>query len=125
MTPGDGESDKIFLEGVRFYGYHGVTPSEQEVGGWFSVDVELSLNLAPAALSDDLGTTVDYREVGRRIAEIGTKERGNLLERLAGLLTETLLREFPAREVKLRIRKLTAPMEGIPGIPGVEITRRR
>jgi len=120
-----GESDKIFLEGVRFYGHHGVTPSEQAVGAWFSVDVELAVNLAPAALSDDLAATVDYTEVGRRIVEIGTKERGNLLERLGGMLAEALLREFPVREVKLRLRKLGAPMEAIPGTPGVELTRRR
>jgi dihydroneopterin aldolase len=125
VPPDRGESDKIFLEGVRFYGHHGVTPAEQTVGAWFSVDVELSLNLTAAALSDDLAASVDYREVGRRIVEIGTKERGNLLERLGGMLAETLLREFPVREVRIRIRKLSAPMEGIPGTPGVELTRRR
>ena len=119
------ESDKIFLEGVRFHGHHGVTPAQQAVGAWFSVDAELSLSLASAALSDDLAATVDYTEVGRRIVEIGTKERGNLLERLGGMLAEALLREFPVREVRIRIRKLDAPMEGIPGIPGVELTRRR
>ena len=119
------ESDKIFLEGVRFYGHHGVTPAQQAVGAWFSVDAELSLSLAAAAISDDLAATVDYTEVGRRIVEIGTKERGNLLERLGGILAEALLREFPVREVRIRIRKLDAPMEGIPGTPGVELTRRR
>jgi dihydroneopterin aldolase len=120
-----GESDKIFLEDVRFYGHHGVTPAQQTVGAWFSVDAELSLNLAPAMLSDDLATTIDYGEVGRRIVEVGTKERSNLLERLAGMLAEALLREFPIREVRIRLRKLTAPMEGILGVPGVELTRRR
>ena len=119
------ESDKIFLEGVRFYGHHGVTPTQQAMGAWFSVDAELSLSLASAALSDDLAATVDYTEVGHRIVEIGTKERGNLLERLGGILAEAPLREFPVREVRIRIRKLDAPMEGIPGIPGVELTRRR
>jgi len=120
-----GRSDTIFLENVRFFGHHGVTKAEQTVGAWFTVDVALSLDLAPASLSDDLGATVDYERVARRIVEIGTKERVNLLERLAGLLADALLREFPAREVRLRVRKLTPPMEGLHGIPGVEITRRR
>lgn len=125
ITPERGEADKIFLEGVRFYGHHGVTPAEQTVGAWFSVDVELSLNLTPAVLSDDLATAVDYSDVGRRIVEIGLKERCNLLERLGGMMAEALLREFPIREVRIRLRKLTAFMEGVPGIPGVELTRRR
>lgn len=120
-----GSSDTIFLENVSFFGHHGTTKAQQTVGAWFSVDVALTLDLTPASLSDDLGATVDYGLIAQRIVEIGTKERVNLLERLAGLLADALLREFPAREVRLRVRKLTPPMEGLHGIPGVEITRRR
>ena len=63
--------DRLLLEDVRFYGHHGVTKAEQTLGVWFSVDVELALDLAPAALSDDLGTTIDYGGVARRIVELG------------------------------------------------------
>ncbi len=118
-------SDRILIEGVRFYGHHGVTEGQQTVGAWFSVDVELALDLTPASLSDDLRATVDYGEVAHRVMEIGTKERVNLLERLAALVAEALLREFPVQAVRVRIRKLAPPMEGIPGIPGVELSRRR
>src|SRR3981081_2314155 len=85
-------SDKIFLEDVRFYGHHGVTKAQQTVGAWFSVDVELSVDLAAAAASDDLRATVDYGLVAARIVEECTKERVNLLERLAGKLAGILLR---------------------------------
>ena len=44
------------------------------------------MDLAPAAASDDLRTTVDYGLVTARIVEVGTGERVNLLERLAGRL---------------------------------------
>lgn len=119
------DSDKIFVEDVRFYGHHGVTDAQQSVGAWFSVDVELALDLKPASLSDDLRATVDYGEVAHRVVEIGTKERVNLLERLAALVAEALLREFPAETVRVRVKKLTPPMEGIHGVPGVELIRRR
>ncbi|HYR38350.1 MAG TPA: dihydroneopterin aldolase [Methylomirabilota bacterium] len=118
-------SDKVFLEDVRFYGHHGVTKAQQTVGAWFSVDVELSVDLAAAATSDDLRTTVDYGLVAARIVEECTKERVNLLERLAGRLAGILLGEFPCTEVRVRVRKLTPPMEGLQGIPGVELVRRR
>ena len=49
----------------------------------------------------------------------------NLLERLAGRLAQMLLAEFACDEVRVRVRKLTPPMEGLQGIPGVELTRRR
>ena len=102
-----------------------MTKAQQTVGAWFSVDVELSVDLAAAATSDDLRTTVDYGLVAARIVEECTKERVNLLERLAGRLAGILLGEFPCTEVRVRVRKLTPPMEGLQGIPGVELVRRR
>ena len=117
-------TDKLFLEDVRFWGRHGLTSEEQSVGAWFSVDAELSVDLRPACASDDVNATVDYGLVMQRLVEIGTKHRVNLLERLAGLMSEAILREFPATSVRVRLRKLTPP-GGLVGVPGVEITRRR
>lgn len=118
-------ADRLLLEDVRFFGHHGVSGAERTVGVWFSVDAELSVDLASAALSDDLAATVDYGAVARRIVEIGTQGRVNLIERLAGLIAQALLREFPAREVRVRVRKLAPPLEGLVGTPAVELTRRR
>lgn len=118
-------TDKLFVEDVRFYGQHGLTKAEQTIGAWFSVDAELAVDLAPAGLSDDVGTTVDYGQLMQRIVEIGTKSRVNLLERLAALLSDAILGEFPTSEVRVRVRKLTPPLGGLVGIPGVEITRKR
>jgi dihydroneopterin aldolase len=117
-------TDKLFLEDVRFWAQHGLTKEEQSVGAWFSVDAELAVDLRPAALSDDVAATVDYGLVMQRIVEIGTSHRVNLLERLALLMSEAILREFDASEVRVRLRKLTPP-GGLVGIPGVEVTRQR
>ena len=110
---------------MRFYGQHGLTKAEQAVGAWFSVDAEMALDLAPAAVSDELTATVDYGRVVHRIVEVGTRNRVNLLERLAGLIAETILREFPVSQVRVKVRKLTPSLEGLVGTPGVELTRRR
>jgi dihydroneopterin aldolase len=117
--------DRIFLHDVRFYGPHGVTKAEQAVGAWFSVDAEMAVDLAPAALSDDLRATVDYGGVARRIVEIGTGPSVNLIERLAVTIADAILRDFGVDEVRVRVRKLTPAMEGVLGTPGVELTRRR
>ena len=122
--PSEG-SDKILLEDVRFYAHHGVTAAQQTVGAWFAVDVELAVDLAAAAASDDLSTTVDYGLVTARIVEIGTRERVNLIERLAARLAQMLLCAFTCRVVRVRVRKLTPPLDGLQGIPGGELTRRR
>jgi dihydroneopterin aldolase len=118
-------TDRLLLEDVRFYGHHGVSKAEQTVGVWFSVDAELAVDLTSAAVSDDLAATVDYGEVARRIVEIGTEGRVNLIERLAGLIAQALLREFPVRQVRVRVRKLTPPLQGLVGTPAVELVRTR
>src|SRR5438445_3520659 len=110
-------ADKLLLEDVRFYGQHGLTKAEQTVGAWFSVDAELALDLGPAALSDDLGAAVDYGAVARRIVEIGTGQRVNLIERLAGLMVDALLREFPAHKVRGRILTTNTQPRGPHGSP--------
>ena len=125
IRPSRGPSDILFVEDIRFYGHHGVTAAEQEVGAWFSVDVELALDLTPAALSDDVAATVDYGLVVRRVVALATEQRVRLIERLAGLLTEALLREFPASEVTVRVRKLTPPLDGVAAVPGVQMKRSR
>ena len=117
--------DKLLVEDVRFWGQHGLTKAEQAVGAWFSVDAELAVDLRAAALSDDVATSVDYGQVMHRIVEIGTKNRVNLLERLAGLISEAILREFPTAEVRVRVRKLTPPLGGLVGVPAVEVIRQR
>jgi 7,8-dihydroneopterin aldolase/epimerase/oxygenase len=125
VRPGRGSSDILFVEDIRFYGHHGVTPAQQEVGAWFSVDIELTLDLTPAALSDDLDAGVDYGQIVQRVVAMGTDVRVHLIERLAGLLCEALLREHPAREVTVTVRKVTAPLDGIAAVPGVRMTRSR
>jgi dihydroneopterin aldolase len=125
VRPSRGPSDILFVEDIRFYGHHGATAAEQEVGAWFSVDVELALDLTPGALSDDLEATVDYGQVVRRVVGLATEQRVHLIERLAGLLTEALLREYPTREVTVRVRKVTPPLDGVAAVPGVQMKRSR
>ena len=59
------------------------------------------------------------------VVAVGTEQRVKLIERLAGLISEALLREFPAREVTVRVRKLTSPLDGIAAVPGVKMKRTR
>lgn len=118
-------TDRLLLEDVRFYGHHGASKAEQAVGIWFSVDAELSLDLTAAAVSDELGATIDYGAVARRIVQVGTEGRVNLIERLAGAIAQVLLREFPAERVRVRVRKLAPPLEGLVGTPSVELVRSR
>jgi len=63
-------ADKLLLEDVRFYGQHGLTRAEQVVGAWFSVDVELAVDLSSAMVSDQVAATVDYGLVAKHAKTI-------------------------------------------------------
>ncbi|MEW6448830.1 MAG: dihydroneopterin aldolase [Bacillota bacterium] len=115
--------DKIFIEGMAFFGRHGVLPAERETGQRFLVDVTLSLDLSPAGCTDDLQKTVDYLEVHKTVEEIVCGGSFRLLETLAETVAAALLEQFPVSEVKVRIRKPGAPLPGYFEAVGVEVLR--
>jgi dihydroneopterin aldolase len=84
-------SDRITLKGLRVRGFHGVLPEERRDGQDFVVDVALSLDLAPAAASDDVADTVHYGELAERLAAVVAGEPHDLIEVLAGRLADVTL----------------------------------
>src|SRR5699024_11421880 len=56
-------SDTIFLNGLKFYSYHGALPAENDIGQIFIVDVTMKVDLSVAGQSDDVKDTVHYGEV--------------------------------------------------------------
>ncbi len=104
--------DFIRLVGCSFYGYHGVLPSEREVGGMFEVDCELEVDVAEAGHSDRLRDTIDYGEVYQMIRETVEETSFSLVEALAEQIATILLDKFPAYRVTLHVRKMRPPIPG-------------
>ena len=119
-------SDRILLKGMVFYGYHGATPQEKELGQSFVVDVDLEVDLTTAGESDDLKDTVDYSQVYRVVKEMVEGPSHNLLESVAEGLAQKLLHTFSLDGVTVRVTKPHVPIKGavLEGA-GVEIHRRR
>jgi dihydroneopterin aldolase len=118
--------DRIVVEGIQFYGYHGVPDAEQAVGHRYAVDVALECDLAAAGQSDEVGDTIDYGVVARRVIEIGQARRYRLVERLAEVIAGELLEVDPrVASVWVRVCKLLPPIDGVVAAAGVEIRRRR
>jgi dihydroneopterin aldolase len=118
-------TDRIFIEGIKFHGFHGLTRMEREVGVRLSVDVVLEVSLDGSGNSDELEQTLDYRKVHQRVIEIGRGRSHRLLESFGLTLLKTLLHEFPADRVTVRVRKETPVLDGIVDSVGVELTRSR
>ncbi|HIE12682.1 MAG TPA: dihydroneopterin aldolase [Desulfotomaculum sp.] len=117
--------DKIFIEGMVFFGRHGVLPVEREAGQRFLADVTLYLDLSPAGCGDDLSKTVDYLDVYGTVEEVVCGRSFRLIETLAETVAAALLERFPVSEVSVRIRKPGAPLPGFFEAVGVEVLRRR
>ncbi len=117
--------DRIFIEGIKFHGFHGLTRMERQFGVRLAVDVSLELDLEASGRHDDVRRTVDYRKVHACVVEIGRGASHHLLESFALTLIDKLFTEFSADRIRVRVRKETPILDGIVDGVGVELTRDR
>ncbi len=119
-------SDYIIVEGIEFYGYHGVPDAEQAIGHRYQVDIVAEIDLSEAGRTDDLRHTVSYGDLARLAIQIGTQGQVRLLETLAEQMCNAILERFPKIErVQLRIVKRLPPTGTLTERAGVQITRSR
>lgn len=116
--------DRLIIERLEFQGYCGVTEAEREAPQPMAVDLELSLDMAPAAATDDLVRTVDYLRVTERVLAIAQTQRFHLLETMAERMAQAILSEFAITEVALWVRKLKPPVKRVRESTGAKITRQ-
>ncbi len=115
---------KIFIQGVRYYAYHGVLPEEQQLGQEFMISLELDVELLSHG-QDRLEETVDYRRAVEVVRQVMEGERRLLLETLAGEITDKLLNLSRVHAAKVRVSKPHPPIPGVQGGVTVEICRCR
>ena len=119
------DDDRIILEGMVFYGYHGALPSERELGQRFVVDLELGLDLSSAGRSDALADTVNYARVYDAVRGVLEGPRYNLLEAVAARVAEVVLADTRVGWVRVRLAKPGVAIPGPLHAAAVQITRRR
>ena len=119
--------DRILLQNLVFYGYHGVRPEEQTLGQRFNIDLTLELDLGLAGRTDDLMASIDYSEAYSLVRAIVEGQRRSTIEAVAESCAAALLERFTALEqVKVRVSKPAAPIAGAQiGLAAVEIERTR
>lgn len=118
--------DRIVLAGMTFLAAHGVNEREKVEPQRFEVDVELSLDLRPAAAGDDLAKTVDYRGVFNAVQGVVEGPSVDLIETLAESIARAVLATAAlVDEVVVRVRKPDVELGGPLDYAGVEVRRRR
>ena len=123
--------DRIILEGMQFYGFHGVNEEERVLGQSYLVDLSVELDLSRAGDSDKLEDTVSYSGLYREVRDVVEGDPRNLLESTAQAIASSVLEKFPVRAVGVKVKKPHPPIRGsIIGprrggnLPGPRLTRQ-
>jgi dihydroneopterin aldolase len=117
---------RIHLKNMAFYGYHGHHPGEAVQGQRFFVDVVLTVDMAEAMTTDQLGATVDYSRVYDVCRSIVETEKVKLLETLGGRLMAAILEACPrVQRVDVTVKKPSAPIPGVLDYVAVETSLER
>lgn len=106
--------DKIRLQSMQFYAYHGVFAEEQRLGQRFVVSMTLHLDLSLPGASDDVADTVNYGLIYDLVKQIVEGKTFHLIEALAENLAHEVLVRFPlVRGVEVEVEKPGAPVAGV------------
>lgn len=118
--------DKIYLNELEFYGYHGVLSEENRLGQRFRVSLVLELDLSKAGKSDDLNDTVSYAEVYNICKDIVEGRPYRLLEAVADKIATSILDYHPfIVQTTVKVIKPDPPIPGHYQSVAVEITRSK
>lgn len=118
--------DKIYINGLKIFAYHGVNPEETRDGQEFIVDLCMHTDCSKAGVTDDLNDTVNYAAARKIITAAMTERPFKLIERAATEIADRILQNFSTVEqVDVLLKKPNAPMNCKFDYVAVEISRNR
>ena len=118
--------DRIILEGMQLYGYHGANAEERALGQPYVVDLAVELDLSKPGTTDSIEDTVSYTHLYRAVRSVMEGESKNLLEATAQAIATKVLAEFPVDAVRVYLKKPRPPIRGsVIENAAVEIYRTR
>ncbi|MDD4873181.1 MAG: dihydroneopterin aldolase [Kiritimatiellae bacterium] len=115
--------DKMLIKGLVLECIIGTKPIERKKKQKLIIDIILELDLKPAAKSDNLADTVNYKTLAKEIIALVTNSRFFLIERLADRIASTCLKNRRVKCVTVNVGKPGA-LNKAQNV-AVEITRKR
>jgi dihydroneopterin aldolase len=106
--------DEIRLEGLQFFGRHGVNEEETRLGQRFGVDLTVWADLERAAESDEVADTISYAALYKLVRAEVEGEPSKLLEHLAArILRAVLLSDRRIVACVTKVTKIAPPITGL------------
>lgn len=103
--------NRIEVNGIKLYAYHGCLKEEGVIGGHYVVDVMIDTDFSVAAETDDLSNTVDYVDVNRIVTE-EMAIRSKLIECVGWRIVEKIKALENVANVTVKVTKLSPPING-------------
>ena len=105
--------DKVILEGLEFFAYHGFYKEERKIGNKYNVDLIVEADLREAASRDKLSFTIDY-ETLYRIIQQEMQKPSKLLEHIAQQIIMQIYQHFPeVYSIEVSVAKFNPPVGGV------------
>ena len=118
--------DKIIVNNLHIFAYHGVNEEEKINGQNFYLDIICGVDLTAACLTDSLDDTVSYAKIIKTVKRVFPAQKDDLIERAARRTADAILDEFDkVQKVKITLRKPEAPINADFDYVAVEITVER
>ena len=95
------KGDRIFLHGLAVECIIGFIEWERRIKQTIVLDVEMPVDCARAAHSDDVADTLDYKRVAKRLIAFVSESEFKLVETLAHRAAMMILEEFSVEWVRL------------------------
>lgn len=115
--------DKIHMEQMEFFAFHGLLDEEKKLGQRFLIDLIIEADLKVAGLTDNIEKTVNYALVYEKVKDVTINRNYDLIEALAENIAIEVLKDKKIKKLKVRVNKPAAPIQGIFSNIAVEIER--
>jgi len=97
--------DIVFLRDLRIDTVIGIYAWERRTRQTLIFDLEMSADIARAAATDDIGDTLNYKAVAKRLIQFVGDSDFQLVETLAERCAQIIREEFGVRWVRLTLNK--------------------
>lgn len=117
--------DKVFIKDLRVETVIGIFDWEREIRQTVSLDLEVSVDVERASLTDRIEDTLNYKALAKRLIGFVENSRFQLVETLAQRCAEIVLEEFEVDWLRLKVGKPGAVRGSREVGVIIERTRRR
>lgn len=102
-------NDIITISDMEVYCRIGVPDEERLQDQRLFITLKLEYNFKGASAKDDIGQTIDYHAVYLLVKRICSARERKLIETLAEDIASSILHDFDARCVRVKIKKFILP----------------